>query len=462
MSSESNDEQLERVRREIRAQAALLHERPLLARVPPTALPAADAIDRARLRYRIGELTDLHYRAFVEHAFRALLKRAPQAHEGDARIAQLAAGGTKAGILGDLRWSAEGRRVGVRVGGLASRYAMAKARRIPVLGYLLDWCVSLAALPMLARHQRASDAQVAAGDEAAAAAQRAIAARLEQRVDDLHAFAHELAVARDTLTHELAVARGTLTQALVDIEATMRGRVEALEGATHTHAARLDELELLRRQVYSINRWTDAVDHAFEAIERTAAAQRSARGLRVRRVVDAFAKADAPRIARNNAWADRLAASLPLGARVIALVGARDWLAQLATHGLEVIEAGADDVFDAFATGSGPNRPNDVIADLAADSADALATLALPVVARGFPLDELLDEAARVVRPGGLLLLAFAREPVALAHTLAGEPDGALDVDLLVTALGAFGFASIERVDGADGTPALLARKNPT
>ena len=151
---EKGDALIERARGEIRVQAATLRERPLLER-EGSPVARDERIDRARLDYRIGELTDAHHHAFVEQAFHALLKRAPTQAETDAHLALLAAGATKAEALGNLRWSPEGRAVGVRVAGLAPRYAMAKLRRVPLLGYLVDLPLNLAALPALARHQRA-------------------------------------------------------------------------------------------------------------------------------------------------------------------------------------------------------------------------------------------------------------------------------------------------------------------
>ena len=81
MSSESNEDYLKQVRDEIRAQAQSLAQRPLLPRAPVAAQCARDAaVIDDRLDYPIGELTDPQYRDFVEHAFRAILKRAPDPH----------------------------------------------------------------------------------------------------------------------------------------------------------------------------------------------------------------------------------------------------------------------------------------------------------------------------------------------------------------------------------------------
>ena len=470
--NDSNDEQLERVQREIRAQAATLHERPLQARVAPAAARGDERIDPARLDYRIGELTDAHYRTFVDQAYHALLKRRPTAAEAAAQIALLAAGATKAEVLGNLRWSPEGRRIGARVAGLLPRYASAKLRRIPLLGYLVDFGLTLAALPQLARHQRASDALLAAGDEAAVEADAALARRLDelgvahkqrldelgvardllrQRVDDLHAHAHELALARDALA-------GALTQ----IEQALRQRIEELEAATSAHGGRLDELAFLRQRVHAMNHWSHHLTAAFARIDAAAAEHEAESAQPAARVALATIAADRNRDARNSAWANAFAAMLPGKARVVALAGGGDWAALLEARGIEVVCAEPDPLLGDAARAHGasvePATAQDMLSRAADRSCDGLSVLALPALARTTACVELLVEAARVLRPGGALLLADAREAVVLMDALLGRASAHPVPELVAHALAFAGFVEVARVDGPDGTPAWLAR----
>jgi len=92
-------------------------------------------------------------------------------------------------------------------------------------------------------------------------------------------------------------------------------------------------------------------------------------------------------------------------------------------------------------------------------SLDGLSVLALPVLTRDTPVAEVLADAKRALRPRGVLLLAFAREPAALVDALLGARDSALPADLLVQAAIAAGFVDVARIDAADHTAALLARK---
>jgi hypothetical protein len=472
VNPESNDPQLERVRREIRAQAAVLHERPLQGRTPPPASGGTGRIEQARLDYRIGDLTDAHYRAFIEQAFQALLKRAPDTAERDAQIALLAAGATKAEVLGNLRWSPEGRRIGVRVAGLLPRYASAKARRVPVLGYVLDLLINLAGLPQLARHQRASDALTAAGDEAAAAADHAITLRLadqeaghcqrldelaaardllRQRIDDLHAYAHELSVARDVLSSTLAHA-----------EEILRRRIENLESITSAHGGRLDELAFLRQRVHAMNHWSHHLTEAFARIDTVAAEREAGPASVAAQVALAAVAADHGREARNIAWADALAATLPQNSCVLALASAGDWAALLGARGLNVDSAEVNprlaEAARAYDVRVESVPAQTLLLRTADHSCDGLSVLALPALARITPSVQLLAEASRVLRAGGSLLLADAREPAALVDALLGRAPIPLAPELVTHALVLAGFIDIARVDGADGTPAWLAR----
>ena len=441
--NESHDEQLELARREIHAQAATLHARPRQARVAPTAARGDERIEAQRLAYRIGELTDAHYRAFVDQSFHALLKRIPTAAESATQVAALAAGATKAEVLGNLRWSPEGRRIGVHVAGLLPRYASAKLRRIPVLGYLVDFGLSLAALPLLARHQRASDAVIAAGHERLARAEARMCAQVDlltQRVDDLHGYAHGLRGSLDELT-----------RALVDADAASRARIGELEGESRAAAARLDDLELVRRQLHRVIRWSDALDDAFAQIDALASAREDSDVREATAVADSVVAADARRGARNQAWAAQLGESLGPGSRVLALACDADWPSALVAQGLQAIDHGrVPDAQDA--------RPERWLARNADASLDGLTALALPVLLADWTLPALAAEARRILQPGGAVLFACAQERVAVVHALRGRPVPAFDIDVVAHALATAGFVDARRIDAADGSPALLAR----
>lgn len=137
-----------------------------------------------RDRYRLDELVHVHGEAFVERAWRCVLKRPPDAAALLATLERLHRGDSKIAILGDLRASAEGRRRGVRIDGLASRYAFWRATQWPLLGGLIERLALVAALPAIAREQRRLGQLLHDSEHAAAelAALRAELAALRQRL----------------------------------------------------------------------------------------------------------------------------------------------------------------------------------------------------------------------------------------------------------------------------------------
>ena len=436
MSSRSNDEHLSKVRDEIRAQAQTLPQRPLLPRqAPPKRAPAKTqgAIERDRLDYPIGELTDPHYLDFIESAFRAILKRGPDEDETQTQLAVLAAGGPKAEVLGNLRYSSEGRRVGTRIHGLLPRYALAKAGRVPVLGYLLQLGMTAAALPLLARHQRAADMLAAARD-------------------------HDLR----SVTRELSLAHSTQRAMLQEIETALRNRIEQLETTTTAYAGRFEELAFLRQRVYAINHWSHHLTEAFERIEAIADAHQVEQGVLAARTSLEVVAADMSRNTRNLAWADAFASDMPARGRVLALACGGDWFALLAARGFEVSGAEPNPALREAAYTRGVTiegaAPQAVLRRAADASLDGLTILALPALEHAISCIELLAEAHRVLRDGGVLLLAFAREAVAMVDALLGTSSVATPVDVLTQALATSGFVDITRIDADDGSVALLAR----
>ncbi|HEY6943040.1 hypothetical protein [Dokdonella sp.] len=440
MNSDRNDEQLEQVRGEIRAAAATLRDRPRLPSSAPAQASGADGIEPARRRYRIAELTDPPYHAFVEHAFRALLKRAPTAAEASAQLDLLGRGASKAEVLGNLRWSAEGRRQHVGVAGLLPRYIVAKLGRVPLLGYLVEWGTSLAALPMLARQLRAADAAISAGDAA-------LAARLQPRIDELRELVHGLGLARDELIRSVDTLDERLRAHAAAAEAVLGDlarRQHDLEGA------RKDELEFVRRRVYVMNRWFEALQGALAEVE--SAADRRDAGAREfeARTRDAIASADASRVARLERWSDALDPACVAGARIVTIGDDADWNERWVSKGVAATPLATPRAADAAAL-------RDALARIEDGALAALAVLAFPALLRAMPADEFVAAASRVLRADGFLLIGFAAEPV-LAATLAGDAVPAVQPAALATVLAAAGY-STRRVDAADGTPALLASK---
>jgi len=440
--STDHDDQLERIKAEIRAEADAARARlPLPRHDPPPAPPppaGASGIERARLDYSIGELTGADYQDFVELAFRSLLKRDPDDAGSEAQIRLLAAGRPKAEILGNLRWSAEGRRVGTRVRGLRPRYLLAKASRVPLAGFVLDWALALAGLPFLLRHMRGAETVTAARF-------RAIDTLERERIDALRA---EQVARTDELRGELHA---------------LRARVDGAEQRLATLDARADRLEqgdsevaALRHHVHSINHWLVSLQQALDTIEQAVGSEREE--------ADAFAAlcAGEPatrdvREARNTRRANALAARLRPEAAVFDLgSGDGSGLLALCSHGLRAHGIEANRVLAERARARGADiaagEPLEALARVADGDLDALGLAAAAFAPAQVPV--LLAHARRVLKPTGCLLVRLEHEPWRLRgdSAMAGAPAA------WNTWLQAAGFAV---ADGADGLlpDALLARR---
>ncbi|MEO5622876.1 MAG: methyltransferase domain-containing protein [Dokdonella sp.] len=282
MSSSSDDDYLDQVKAEIRAEAdAARGSSPSTPRLATTAadpVAAQDDIEPKRRDFAIGELTGAHYSAFVEQAFRAVLQREPDEAGWARQVHLLAAGASKAEVLGNLRWSPEGRRLRVRVRGLLPRYLLAKLAHVPLLGYVIEWAMAFAALPLLLRHQRAADTQVAARFDAAAGAQR----DQGQRLDSLDSGLMELGAERDRRNADAAAQRehgrrlDELTARVGEFGADHDRRSRVLQEAIRRMLLRLDDLqhraETLHNRADAAQSHIDMLRERSDALEGRAAA----------------------------------------------------------------------------------------------------------------------------------------------------------------------------------------------
>jgi O-antigen chain-terminating methyltransferase len=109
-------------------------------------------------QYHINDFLKYHGERFVHHAYRAILKREPDA-AGLAQYLERLAGGrfNKVDILASLRYSPEGERAQVKVKGLAWPARIRRVERVPIAGYLLQMVIAVARLPNLLRHLRQSE-----------------------------------------------------------------------------------------------------------------------------------------------------------------------------------------------------------------------------------------------------------------------------------------------------------------
>ncbi len=118
--------------------------------LPSPAVPA---------RIRLRDLLQYDDRQFVEYAYRCILNR-PMDSGGEWHVERLRKGKSKIDVLLQIRYGREGKDRGVRIRGMRMLRVLSRAKRLPVLGFLvrgaayvfqLTWCV--ARLPLERRAQ---------------------------------------------------------------------------------------------------------------------------------------------------------------------------------------------------------------------------------------------------------------------------------------------------------------------
>jgi SAM-dependent methyltransferase len=103
--------------------------------------------------YALAEMLRSSDSDFVDNAFRILLRRPANADEKARYLTALRSGGiSKVEILGNIRFSHEGMQHGVHIDGLLIPYKLHKWRRVPVLGWFLATGIALFRLPGLFAH----------------------------------------------------------------------------------------------------------------------------------------------------------------------------------------------------------------------------------------------------------------------------------------------------------------------
>lgn len=150
-----------------------LYERLLVAaefqdqpdQLPPIKLQP-DFVPRDDDHYHVNDLLHYHDHTFIWNAYRAILKREPDEEGLQQYLKSLRSGRfNKIDILASLRFSPEGKSKNVRVDNLTRPALVRRFYRVPVLGYLLETLISIARLPAMIRRQRQHELHALAQQE---------------------------------------------------------------------------------------------------------------------------------------------------------------------------------------------------------------------------------------------------------------------------------------------------------
>lgn len=153
-------------------------------------------------QYQLHDLVKYHDRNFVQNAYRAILKRGPDATGYTAFIESLRSGRlNKIDVLARLRYSTEGRAKKVQVRGLFVPAAIRQLYRLPLVGYLLRLGIGLARLPSSVSHQQQFEAHVHAQQQQIAEHTNHLAVMLSRHGREV---AHVLTQAADSARADIA------------------------------------------------------------------------------------------------------------------------------------------------------------------------------------------------------------------------------------------------------------------
>jgi SAM-dependent methyltransferase len=438
---------LRRIKDEIRADAEAARARfAQAASRPKPVVPGTIAVlKQARDEYSIDELAKLHYTKFLDQAFAVLLRRPPDSTAYNLQVQLLEEGRSKLEILGNLRYSAEGRAIGVRVPWLLPRYLLAKATRIPVLGYVFEWIMCIGGLPLLLRHQRGADAYHAARN-------------LE--------LGQELGQELAKLTDEASALRGEIVRLDVD-RASVSTRLQQLSdrfAPVHSELGQaFNEIRDLRHLVLSMNHWLASLRQNLSSLEAAEAEQIRKTDAFYADISSEILAADPARPARLRLWAEMFATLLPASADVLDVGSGLDWLQALSRQGVKVTGVDPNHESGQRARNAGITSvvadPPVVLARMADGSVDGVTILDIAPLLRSLPAYSLLEILRRVLRPGGRLLFGFGQEPASIADRLEGRASAIADCGLVQHALQTSGFVEVRRSEAADGAVCVIARQ---
>ncbi|WP_136257578.1 methyltransferase domain-containing protein [Rhodanobacter lindaniclasticus] len=229
-------------------------------------------------QYTLAEMMRPSDGDFVDNAFRILLRRSAAATERAHYLATLRAGtSSKVEILGHIRFSDEGMQHGVHVDGLLVPYKLHQWRHIPVLGRFLALGIAIFRLPRLFGHLQRMEAvgaqeihEVGQALNELALATETRQAQLDDQLDTLaglqrrlHARLSEempaLANAVDQLHRQLAEQVSLTAQ----IEATLTARLESALADQAEAYARLESM--LAEQAAARSRLEQQLEAALSA-----------------------------------------------------------------------------------------------------------------------------------------------------------------------------------------------------
>lgn len=207
---------------------------------------------RSNNRYHIADLLRYHDRAFVENAYRAILKRSPDATESARDLKRIRSGEfNKIDLLATLRYANEGKAKGVELDGLTAPALVRRLGRLPLVGYFVRLAIALVRLPNQIRDQREFAGYILSQNQQIADFINGVSARVAE-------CNQGLARLEEKLSSQVALINQGLEKQLHEQRAsreTIEGRIAA-------------EKELLNTQIEEIHVQTAHLQTLIEELQR--------------------------------------------------------------------------------------------------------------------------------------------------------------------------------------------------
>lgn len=362
-----------------------------------------------RASYALSELLQFEDARFVETSFRVLLHRMPDPAGGDFYLGNLRRGAmSRIEVLAAIRWSPEGVARGVHVDGLLLPYMLEKWQRLPVVGPIIGWARGLARLHTISRRIEELRQAHARELQALGRAQNDLVHELNARLGELRQEARKQAADQAMFANDISRRIETLLSANAQNESELgelrqsnaRNESEVRELrqssasellALQTRLAELSAAEDERRAEAAEQRDLDPLYSRFE--ERFRGTQEE-----IRKRAEEYLP-----LVRQPGIGEADSPVIDVGS------GRGEWLDVLRFAGMHAFGIDTNQAFVADCRARG----------LAVTEGDALVTLAsLPDACAGAitsmhlvehlpfaTLVGLIDEAFRVLKPGGVLIL---------------------------------------------------------
>jgi len=205
-------------------------------------------------QYHINDLLPFHDQTFVRNAYEAILKRDPDDAGFVQYLEKLRSGQvSKVDILASLRFSREGRLKNVKIDGLTVPRFLRRLYRVPFLGYVIELGVTLVRLPSFVASYRRLEAYSAAQLERIAEHTNALTDNLSNELEEIRRQNSEtLRKIRNNYQQQINAQREQ-TQQLFELQRDLQSHVvgtqDQLRERARAQELQYDALQQTRRDL---------------------------------------------------------------------------------------------------------------------------------------------------------------------------------------------------------------------